>query len=131
MHKGRWDKVYEICLNSLGGLEDIAMKRRRNFILDQVKHQTNDPQTQRKTTPTTTDTHTHTLMTQTHPHTQSKTYMNRTINTKHETSENYALMMIYTYNMMCISHGPGSPLRNSNYCCFFMRFCFVHFEYCI
>ncbi|XP_032292737.1 heterogeneous nuclear ribonucleoprotein U isoform X3 [Drosophila virilis] len=35
VHKGRWDKVYEICLNSLGGLEDIAMKRRRNFILDQ------------------------------------------------------------------------------------------------
>ncbi|XP_062128641.1 heterogeneous nuclear ribonucleoprotein U isoform X4 [Drosophila sulfurigaster albostrigata] len=35
VHKGRWDKVYEICLNSLGALEDIAMKRRRNFILDQ------------------------------------------------------------------------------------------------
>jgi len=38
VHKGRWDKVYEICLNSLAALEDIAMKRRRNFILDQVKH---------------------------------------------------------------------------------------------
>ncbi|ALC42121.1 CG30122 [Drosophila busckii] len=36
VHKGRWDKVYEICLNSLGALEDIAMKRRRNFILDQT-----------------------------------------------------------------------------------------------
>ncbi|KPU76230.1 uncharacterized protein Dana_GF11942, isoform C [Drosophila ananassae] len=35
VHKGRWDKVYETCLNSLGALEDIAMKRRRNFILDQ------------------------------------------------------------------------------------------------
>ncbi|XP_026835761.1 heterogeneous nuclear ribonucleoprotein U-like protein 1 isoform X5 [Drosophila erecta] len=35
VHKGRWDKVYEICLNSLAALEDIAMKRRRNFILDQ------------------------------------------------------------------------------------------------
>ncbi|XP_034135402.1 heterogeneous nuclear ribonucleoprotein U isoform X3 [Drosophila guanche] len=35
VHKGRWDKVLEICLNSLGALEDIAMKRRRNFILDQ------------------------------------------------------------------------------------------------
>jgi len=38
VHKGRWDKVYEICLNSLAALEDIAMKRRRNFILDQVNH---------------------------------------------------------------------------------------------
>ncbi|KAH8279141.1 hypothetical protein KR026_002488 [Drosophila bipectinata] len=36
VHKGRWDKVYETCLNSLGALEDIAMKRRRNFILDQT-----------------------------------------------------------------------------------------------
>lgn len=82
MHKGRWDKVYEICLNSLGGLEDIAMKRRRNFILDQVKHQTNDPKTQRKTTPTTTDTHTHTLMTHKHTHTQSQT-------NKHEPNDKY------------------------------------------
>ncbi|XP_020802280.1 LOW QUALITY PROTEIN: heterogeneous nuclear ribonucleoprotein U-like protein 1 [Drosophila serrata] len=36
VHKGRWDKVYETCLNSLAALEDIAMKRRRNFILDQT-----------------------------------------------------------------------------------------------
>ncbi|XP_033253393.1 heterogeneous nuclear ribonucleoprotein U-like isoform X2 [Drosophila miranda] len=36
VHMGRWDKVLEICLNSLGALEDIAMKRRRNFILDQT-----------------------------------------------------------------------------------------------
>lgn len=36
IHKGRWDKVYELCINSLSPLEEIAAKRRHNFILDQT-----------------------------------------------------------------------------------------------
>uniref|UniRef100_A0A0A1WKD5 Heterogeneous nuclear ribonucleoprotein U-like protein 1 n=1 Tax=Zeugodacus cucurbitae TaxID=28588 RepID=A0A0A1WKD5_ZEUCU len=35
LHKGRWERVYELCLNNLSPLEEIATKRRRNFILDQ------------------------------------------------------------------------------------------------
>lgn len=35
-HVGKWEKVYDLCLKSLSVLEDIATKRRRNFILDQV-----------------------------------------------------------------------------------------------
>uniref|UniRef100_W8AEX7 Protein encore n=1 Tax=Ceratitis capitata TaxID=7213 RepID=W8AEX7_CERCA len=36
LHKGRWERVYELCLNNLSPLEEIATKRRRNFILDQT-----------------------------------------------------------------------------------------------
>lgn len=36
VHKGNYNRVYEKCYNILGCLEDIAMKRRRNFIIDQV-----------------------------------------------------------------------------------------------
>ncbi|XP_005186556.2 heterogeneous nuclear ribonucleoprotein U-like protein 1 [Musca domestica] len=35
VHKGRFDRIYELCFNVLTSLEDIAIKRRRNFILDQ------------------------------------------------------------------------------------------------
>ncbi|XP_075169611.1 uncharacterized protein LOC142241712 isoform X2 [Haematobia irritans] len=35
VHKGRFDRIYELCFNVLTSLEDIAVKRRRNFILDQ------------------------------------------------------------------------------------------------
>ncbi|KAI9580941.1 hypothetical protein GQX74_011083 [Glossina fuscipes] len=36
VHKGRFDRVHELCFNILTSLEDIAVKRRHNFILDQV-----------------------------------------------------------------------------------------------
>ncbi|KAI8122144.1 Heterogeneous nuclear ribonucleoprotein U-like protein 1 [Lucilia cuprina] len=36
VHKGRFDRIYELCFNVLTSLEDIAVKRRRNFILDQA-----------------------------------------------------------------------------------------------
>uniref|UniRef100_A0A1A9UH06 SAP domain-containing protein n=2 Tax=Glossina TaxID=44049 RepID=A0A1A9UH06_GLOAU len=36
VHKGRFDRVHELCFNILTSLEDIAVKRRRNFILDQT-----------------------------------------------------------------------------------------------
>lgn len=35
-HLGKWEKVHDYCITSLSSLEDIATKRRRNFILDQV-----------------------------------------------------------------------------------------------
>lgn len=41
VHKGRFDRVHELCFNILTSLEDIAVKRRHNFILDQVKTITN------------------------------------------------------------------------------------------
>ncbi|KAL9919111.1 uncharacterized protein ACN427_001156 isoform 2-T3 [Glossina fuscipes fuscipes] len=36
VHKGRFDRVHELCFNILTSLEDIAVKRRHNFILDQT-----------------------------------------------------------------------------------------------
>ncbi|XP_055839487.1 heterogeneous nuclear ribonucleoprotein U-like protein 2 [Episyrphus balteatus] len=36
LHKGNWERVYEFCLQSLSALEEIATKRRRNYILDQT-----------------------------------------------------------------------------------------------